>query len=750
MTRPIIDNGWFFVSHAVVERGSASTSIHSHSRVSHISKTMSLPLRRCCSIAVGRLVHRMSHPRAVAHWTASQPLARPPRSTARAKESDFDARGTAMVASAWPSPAADPVSLERKHYFDTQLRSTMAARQKPQTLQLFHEYLQHLRPAHVLTASSDGYADILLLSPDVYESLIYMLTPQDLHGATLAFHLFRMTMGESTQPTSDGSPVTSHAETNKSLKISKLARRIFRSIQLAAPKTSHIYHCYCPFYYDAYPQHVHPKLYQAIISNANNHNIHTTKRLFAIEMFMLIDYWTHFVHAQHPHTPPFLQEDHQLALFPQFIYSLLTQKYSTSFIMDATLNQWTYYKNTIHTQVFTNEEEKQHHITWCVNILKSSTYNLQRVFPFGDVLLLALDLGTWIHFTLAYFYLGWSHDFWFSIGATPSPAIVLTVLHNEFPFHNIRLVCKLLRAILHLQQNKQVSQLDYKLDLGTLQHISAMAARRGSTDLIHIIWDYFQQFHIPPTQALYEDTIVTWMEVNGQDEMVIQFLAEMEIQRGFIPPRPLIRSISRSLRGTRNRMERWNRLLPKQGHTPTPKTRAMVHCLLSAYAECGMVDSAFSLFDLMLQDIQGPDEDTYSYLMEAVAQNITTAVEVHPNMGAIEDDTWITGQLDAAEVIRQTMTQMKGSWNRHCIHHYVRILCAAGRVEEALSVMQEGDLVNRVSVETWGLLATTFALHGNRDGMERTIDTCWRCGHSLPSYTMERLTSIMGKRDVPE
>jgi len=358
------------------------------------------------------------------------------------------------------------------------------------------------------------------------------------------------------------------------------------------------------------------------------------------------------------------------------------------------------------------------------------------------------------------------------IGGKPSPRVVLHVIHNEFPFDNVRLLEKIFQGLIRLQQTKESWQLDYRLDIGTLQHISIMAARRGSSNLIFLIWDYMELFDYGPvSEAMYEDTIVALVESRWQDSLFLQVLYEMEKKRGFVPQRPLIRSISRSIRPIIGRIQNILRFIQKRAiHKKDPwkkeypvvqdveeemtpgegVTTAMLNCVLSAYAEWGLVDKVLDVFDEFNKLECYPNDDTFAFLMEAVAINITTAIETKTN-AENKDDTWtpwISSQLDSVEVIIHTMYQMKCSWTHPMVYNYIRILCAIGESNKALIFLedintQETSTCTNISLDTFTLLATSFALHDNRHGVNMTKELSQRHGHSFPSYTSERIERLL-------
>ena len=71
---------------------------------------------------------------------------------------------------------------------------------------------------------------------------------------------------------------------------------------------------------------------------------------------------------------------------------------------------------------------------------------------------------------------------------------MLNVLHNEFPFLKMNNVGNLLRTIIQLEKANlsKKSGFNYQVDLGTLEHLSATAAKKGRSDVILLVWEYME------------------------------------------------------------------------------------------------------------------------------------------------------------------------------------------------------------------------------------------------------------------
>ena len=104
-------------------------------------------------------------------------------------------------------------------------------------------------------------------------------------------------------------------------------------------------------------------------------------------------------------------------------------------------------------------------------------------------------------------------------------------------------------ALLELQSTTQPSDRyqSYRVDIGTLEQITAAGARKASPELNLMVWDLVEMLGYQPTEAMYENTIQAFCMAYRQDHSVFAVLAEMQ-SNGYEPSRALIRSISRSLR----------------------------------------------------------------------------------------------------------------------------------------------------------------------------------------------------------
>lgn len=135
------------------------------------------------------------------------------------------------------------------------------------------------------------------------------------------------------------------------------------------------------------------------------------------------------------------------------------------------------------------------------------------------------------------------------VGYRPHPPLAIHTLQNLFPYTNVDETILALKSIIELHSSWEPGNMhpNYKVDIGTLEHVMAAAARKGSFELNILVWDLVDLLGYEPTECMYENTMQGFVMGPGQDANMFVVLGEME-ERGFVPSRALIRSLSRSLR----------------------------------------------------------------------------------------------------------------------------------------------------------------------------------------------------------
>lgn len=122
-------------------------------------------------------------------------------------------------------------------------------------------------------------------------------------------------------------------------------------------------------------------------------------------------------------------------------------------------------------------------------------------------------------------------------------------------------------------------------------------------------------------------------------------------------------------------------------------TLASLNVVLSAAGEQGDVDRAFAIFeDFDLYEIE-PNSDSFSFLLESLAKNLTPKSDEYKERMADAP-----ARLDAASAILSLMEEQGIPRCHHCIEQYTQLLCNVDRLDAAneflLDSLERGDPVN--------------------------------------------------------
>ena len=279
----------------------------------------------------------------------------------------------------------------------------------------------------------------------------------------------------------------------------------------------------------------------------------------------------------------------------------------------------------------------------------------------------------------------------------------ISVLQNLFPFKNFDAVMTTLEAISELHTRDSA----YQIDIGTLESITAAAASRGRHAICLKVWDMLDTQGIQPTETMYENTCTAFIMAFRQDENGFAVLGEMEA-KGYTPSRALIRSLSRSLRISVGRVDSDYNFLVRNEIAGARVSKSSLHVIMAACAELGEVDRVFATMEDF--DSRGIelDEDSYSYLMEALSK-ATGADRIFSKSAA--------GQyLAAAESMLGTMTEKNIKINRHTLHYYVHTLGNLGYAKEACNAVLDAlEFGLEVDNKTLNLLITDCGKTGDSD-----------------------------------
>ena len=139
-------------------------------------------------------------------------------------------------------------------------------------------------------------------------------------------------------------------------------------------------------------------------------------------------------------------------------------------------------------------------------------------------------------------------------------------------------------------------------------------------------------------------------------------------------------------------------------------TVASLNTILSAAAELGDVDRAFATFDAFdLYEIE-PNADSFSFLLEALAQSVNPRKQKDEERRKLD----APGRMDAASAILSLMEESGVPMCQNCTEHYAQLLYNVGRLDAAteflLDSLERGDPVNnRIII----LMAKNNAMEGN-------------------------------------
>lgn len=246
---------------------------------------------------------------------------------------------------------------------------------------------------------------------------------------------------------------------------------------------------------------------------------------------------------------------------------------------------------------------------------------------------------------------------------------VTQALANLFPFTDADKTLVAVKAILDIVSRGNTN---VRIDRGMLEQILAGAARVGNYELGLATWDLIESLGYKPTESLFESMIQAFSMGYKQDHRVFSCLAGME-DYGYIPSRALIRSVSRSLRYSINRVDNAYRFITNQVNGCRPSLVSL-NVIMSACAECGDVERTFSvLFDDFPRYNIEPNEDSFSFAMEALAVNARAQEAAFDKKSLLE----------AAEDLLDMMSARNVAVDRHVFHEYIRVLLNSGDLETA-------------------------------------------------------------------
>jgi pentatricopeptide repeat protein len=370
-----------------------------------------------------------------------------------------------------------------------------------------------------------------------------------------------------------------------------------------------------------------------------------------------------------------MDSDSKRVLYPKLIVSLVSQRI-------ATIGPYAHklYESMV------DQHGSGIKAGWLNKLLSLSRYNRQNDVPYHDVMAQLVQIP----------------------GGQLNPESVLPAIQNMFPFTDTEALCVALRAWLEDFRNKytcgekgesnsedrhrgdlsRLSNPEDLIDLSTLENISIGASQAGSSELILLVWDVLEACHYPPTETIYENTVMTFANEKGSLEQAFAAMTSMK-EDGFLPSRPLLRSVSSAIRLHRSLIGRARRMLIEDHQNGMAKLEhhrllslESLNVVLSSYAERGDPRDAVEILELMAEKDIEPNADSFSFVIEALGRDIKKRLKTN-------DHDYIQRNISIANTVLSMMEGKGEAPNTHVIRNYVELLCLGGETETATSIVED-------------------------------------------------------------
>jgi len=405
-------------------------------------------------------------------------------------------------------------------------------------------------------------------------------------------------------------------------------------------------------------------------------------------------------------------------LYPNLVVALVQQRSNT-------IGQYA-------TQIYNYMIENNFDIKpgFLTRIISTSKYNRQDDVPFYDVISRLVDVGGQL-----------------------SPDSILPAIQNMFPYTNTEHMSITLEAWLkdfRIKGSKQ-REGDGKdtiwwnqgevIDLSTLEMISTSAAGNGCSKLILLVWDVLEVCHYLPTETIYENTIVTF--ANGRNGGLRKAFVAMSSMKedGFVPSRPLIRSFSTAIRLNKSLIGMGRRLIiddKKQEMLFMENDKLLslesLNVIMSAYAERGDPRDVANILDVMIENNIKPNADSYSFVIEALGRDIKKRLKR-------DDDSYKQGNVEIADTILTMMEEDGTAPTTYVIQHYIELLCLAGEIETATSVVE--DFLSSSSSKNEKIIVNNTTIY--RVAMENAISGNYEIAKKIALMTSEFIPALHRK-----
>jgi pentatricopeptide repeat protein len=346
----------------------------------------------------------------------------------------------------------------------------------------------------------------------------------------------------------------------------------------------------------------------------------------------------------------------------------------------------------------------------------------------------------------------------------------MNIVQNEYPFNDRKKVQTILETVLKLQQNKSLTQDDYILSPGTLEQMTYSVAKKGQVSTITLAWEYLGTLRntmskkngsqVTPSEGLYENAASTYAVAGRQDHVVFGILAEME-KEGYKPGRQLLVRLANSIRlhSSVRRLDKamftlrnsYESMQNGYGDDTLKPTTSALNTVIVGYCDFGFSSKAMDVYNEFESLECIPDENTYSFLMDSIVMDLSTAIPPriryhgrsnHTNAVGKEESSWIQDRVEAADAIFEAATEMDYGSDEKMIHSYVKVLCLNNDLKKAMHlVVEKVEKREKLSLATIGLLAMANANIGNFGTVDDIIVLCKSAGYptGLPKHIMERI-----------
>lgn len=371
-----------------------------------------------------------------------------------------------------------------------------------------------------------------------------------------------------------------------------------------------------------------------------------------------------------------------------------------------------------------------------------------------------------------------------TIGYVPKPVFVLNILQNEYPYTNKKRVSALLEATIHLQ--KVEPDMNYLISPVTLEHMTHTASKKGQPDIVMLVWDYLTliqetleskndplaAIYSKTTPGLYENAALAFAGSYKDHLVFVGILSEME-NDGIKPSRSFLSRLAQSIRVRPNSVKRLDNVMyvikesyrnndtnVDDGQSSVKPTTSALNTVLAGFSDFGFSAKAIDIYHDFEQLQCIPDENTFSFLIDSIAMDITTAIPPsirhfrRPPKRSIKDEemkSWLSTQVDTADIIYEAAVEMGHGSNEYVLNSYIKILCAIGELDKALFLLEEKlEKEEKISIEALGLLALSNAHHGEFDIVQDIIMMCRKAGYKsgLSKHVTDRIAALKIQYDM--